>query len=160
MKTLKTLLFTLGIIVIMALGCKKNNDNSIQIEDSILKIKDLSFSGCKQTSKSAENNEYLEYFTVDSNYLFIRHVNASLNCCPDSIKVVSSILNGKIQYSVCQKEAICNCNCLYDITCKIGPLAFTSYSMIINVCTGSTAEFKIDFCNNTNGKYIIKTLSK
>lgn len=160
MKRIKIIIFLCGVIGITAFSCKKNNDNSRKIEDKLLKIEDLSYSGCKQATKSTGNTEYLEYYTVDSNYLFIKHINASLNCCPDSIKVISSILNGKIQYSVCQKESNCNCNCLYDITCKIGPLVYANYTMKISVCTGSTAEFKMDFNNTTNGKFEILKLSK
>jgi hypothetical protein len=158
MKQLKIILFLIGIIGITAFSCNKNKENPLRIEDRILKIQDLLYSSCKQSTKSAENDEYLEYSTVDSNYLYIRHFNVNLNCCPDSIKVYSSIVNGKIQYSICQKESNCNCNCLYDIAFKIGPLIFTNYTLNIDVCTGSTATFTINYNSKTNGKYIIKNL--
>ena len=159
MKHFKLILFLCGTIGIAAVGCKKSN--SVDMADRVLVVEDLSHSACKtNAARSSEREEYLEYHTVDSNYLYIKHVNASLNCCPDSIMVYSSIYDGKLQYLLCNKNNNCNCNCLYDVICKIGPLDYASYSMVVGVCTGSSAEIKIDFNDKTEGRIVIKNLSE
>ena len=147
-----------SIILILISSCQKNIERQIYIEDKVLNINSLTYSDCKQNSSSSEITEYLEYNTVDSNYLFVKHLNASLNCCPDSIKVNSFIADGEIYYSVCQKAPNCNCNCLYDISCVIGPLVYAKYQMRINVCTGTNADFTLDFNSKTNNKIIFKNL--
>lgn len=135
-------------------GCSKA-DKSVKLEDQVLKTLELTHTNCKQL-KSASPEEYIEYQTTEDNFLSIKHVNASLNCCPDSILVVSGIKDGKLNYTVCHKAIYCNCNCYYDLNCKIGPLEYGKYTFRISVCTGAKAEFILNFTGNTNGKYYLK----
>lgn len=156
-----TQIFISGMVGVALLSCNKNNDNA-NIKDGILTIKDISHSECKShdAKAAADNSEYLEYSTVDGNYLLIKHVNVRLNCCPDSIKVNSSIDNGIIKYFVFEKNPGCNCICLYDVTCKIGPLAYALYPIKVIVGPEQVAEFNLIFNRHTNGKFIIKNLSR
>lgn len=157
-----TRLFLSGIVAIALLSCNKNND-SAKIKDRTLTVKNLSHSDCKlhTTKVSTDNSEYIEYSTVDANYLLIKYVNVSLNCCPDSIKVISRVEDGKIKYSIFEKTPWgCNCNCLYDVSCRIGPLEYAIYPIKIIVGPEQVAEFTIFFNSSTNGRFTIKKLSE
>ena len=86
-------------------GCEKN----VRDKEGDIHIEEFSCSGCKDQSEvsvrtAPEIQEYVEYAGNKDGYLYIRHVNVLLNCCPDTIKATAS-LNVLLIRSVCYGKA-------------------------------------------------------
>ena len=65
-------------------GCQK--DDSEPLENQNLNIIETNNSGCKNTTKSAEEEQQsIELKAVNENQLQLRFINAILNCCPGEI---------------------------------------------------------------------------
>ena len=88
----------------------------------------LRFSGCKNFSQdgslskeniSAATEECAEYFYDGHGNLRLKHINAAFNCCPGTISADIIIEPGEILIKEKESEAICDCNCLFDVDYEI-----------------------------------------
>lgn len=154
MKTLFKLSLFLILIVFIATSCEDKDGANAKI----LEVKDLTYEGCKEQKNTSDSiEEYVEYYTIDSNYLAFRHVNAIFNCCPEEINIEAKIENSKIFYNSFHMVDGCRCYCLYDTYCKIGPLSFSKYTFKFNTYgIDEPIEFTLDFSQATQGKYTIE----
>jgi len=88
----------------------------------------LRFSGCKNFSLngslvkeniSSAAEECAEYFYDGHGNLKLKHINAAFNCCPGTISADIIVEPGEILIKEKESEAICDCNCLFDIDYEI-----------------------------------------
>jgi len=158
MKKLKILFLSILLPVLTVFisftGCENNDVTN----SKTLEVKDLTYEGCKEQKNISDSiEEYIEYYTIDSNYLAIKHVNAIFNCCPEEINIKAKIENSKIFYNSFHKVDGCRCYCLYDTYCKIGPLSFSEYTFKVNTYgIDEPIELTLDFSQATQGKYTIE----
>ncbi len=61
-------------------------------------------------------------YDKDKQTLMLQHINAGFNCCPKKIKCEIKTINDTIELKAIEEEAMCDCNCLYDITFTISDL--------------------------------------
>jgi hypothetical protein len=47
MKTINIALFQIGVVLLLVFSCRDNNETSVKIEDKVLNIQSLSYTGCK-----------------------------------------------------------------------------------------------------------------
>jgi hypothetical protein len=128
---MKIRIFIFAIIAIFLIGgtgCKKETPNES------LGIKEFSYLGCKETKSpraSLHGEEYIEYKAVADGYLYIKHVNAVFNCCPDTIKADVSIEGNIITVDENETNPICDCICDYDLEYTLGPLTSNNEYVLI-----------------------------
>ena len=155
MKNLSKILFLCGIIVFMAFSCEKDN-----VDDKIFHVKDFSYDGCKNTSSKSSIDEYIEYKTVDENYLSVKHVNALFNCCPGKLIVNAIIDSAKLIITEDEEEHACDCICHYDLNYKIGPLEYGEYHFIVKSLYLTDTEFILDFSSSTDTTHYVNNKLK
>jgi len=127
--------------------CEKENSPKLP---SVGKI---TYGDCKPITKKSGESEYLEYKTVDTDYLQINHINAWFNCEPGEIFVTAELINGAIVVDAYEETALANCICPYDLSYRIGPLNYGRY--IIRILRGDI-EFSINFNSSTKGVFRIE----
>lgn len=94
----------------------------------------ISNSDCKSFLKSnfPDSVSCIEYAWNDTNNtLTINHINAGFNCCPESLYCKVSLNNDTIFIQEFEKKALCDCNCLYDLTIEIKDIAAKKYTLNI-----------------------------
>jgi hypothetical protein len=157
MLVMKTL-FKSSLFIILIVFTVTSCENKDETNSKTLEVKDLTYEGCKEQKNISDSiEEYIEYYTMDSNYLAIRYVNAIFNCCPKEINIEAKIENSKIFYNSFHKVDGCRCYCLYDTYCKIGPLSFSEYTFKINTYgIDEPIELSLDFSPATQGEYTIE----
>lgn len=160
----KTILLMINILffLIVFAGCDKENSGEK------IQLKDFSYSGCKENtdvvsrsghltrSTGANQEEYIEYEATADGCLNIKHVNATFNCCPDTIKTTISSDRGEIKIIETETGAICNCICSYDLEYKIGPFTNQKYTLILYRDTREYARLTINYTQSLNNTFIIK----
>ncbi|MEW6379918.1 MAG: BsuPI-related putative proteinase inhibitor [bacterium] len=110
------------------------------------RIKSFANSGCKTATRgdvSLSLTEELKFsysYQQDSGILFLKHTNASFNCCIEEITVTMSI-EGQV-INVYEEEKLkgsgCRCMCNYDITAEVVDLPAGTY--------------EVNFFNKSSGK--------
>lgn len=162
MKTKFILWFsTLFLLLMAAGGCEKN----VRDKEGDIHIEEFSCSGCKDQSEVSVRNapeiqEYVEYAGNKDGYLYIRHVNVLLNCCPDTIKATASIEGEVLLITEKEIDPKCNCSCNYDLMYKIGPLTTARrYTLRMYRETLEYAEFSFTYDKSLKNSVIIKNSS-
>lgn len=61
-------------------------------------------------------------FTYSNQTLFITHFNAGFNCCPGTLSASFSLLNDTLSIYENESQALCDCNCLYDLEMEANQL--------------------------------------
>ena len=91
----------------------------------------ISYDGCKDKdvgvsslSTAAIPGETCALYDYDGNTLFIDHINAVFNCCQDKIEADISIEGNIITITESEDPpgGLCDCICLFDLTCLIRDL--------------------------------------
>ncbi len=132
MKIKVNLIFQLLMVVAFILNWSCSKDDPL----SPSKIEEVQTSqtSCKGTKSASINNSVLanksciEYsYNFEKKELAIEHINAGFNCCPGEIHCQVSISGDTIIVSEYEEGALCNCNCLYDLTISITTIEPESY---------------------------------
>ncbi len=140
--------YLLGIVFILLLTCCEK-----ETSHKILSVGQITYGDCKPATKKSGESEYIEYKTVDGDYLHINHFNAVFNCEPGQIFVSAELIHDSIVVDEYEETALVNCICPYDLSYQIGPLNYGRY--IIRILRGDI-EFSINFNSSTNGVFIIE----
>lgn len=73
----------------------------------------------------------IEYnFNNAANTLKIKHINAGFNCCPDSLYVQSALEGNVITIQEYESNALCDCNCLYDLDIELNGIEAKEYQIV------------------------------
>ncbi len=155
MKTKRVLIALLALFFLIGgTGCKKETSNES------LRIKDFSYLGCKETKSfiaSLHGEEYIEYKAIADGYLYIKHVNAVFNCCPDTIKADVSMEGNIITIVESETNPICDCICDYDLEYTLGPLTPNKeYILIFSSGIYVFAKLIINYTPSLEGKIIVQ----
>ena len=143
--------FFLGIVFILLLNCCEQENSHIQ-----LSVEQITYGDCKPVTKKSSNSEYIEYKTVDGDYLQINHVNAWFNCEPGQIFVSAELINDTIVVHEYEETGLANCICPYDLSYRIGPMDYDQYIFSIQKGGCIYAEFSINFSSSTKGVFRIE----
>jgi hypothetical protein len=143
--------YILGIVFILFLNCCQKENTSSQ-----LSIEQITYGDCKQGRKKSGDSEYLEYSTVDADYLQVYHVNVFFNCEPGKLLVSAELINDTIVVFEDEETALVNCVCPYDLSYRIGPLNYDRYIFSIRRAGCIYTEFPINFNSSTNGVFSIE----
>lgn len=150
------------LIMTISISCEKNNESNT--------VNNLVFSGqltnnsqCKRELKSTANTpdslSCVEYtFDKTINKLTIKHINAGFNCCPGDLYVITSLNADTIIIQEHATQAICNCDCLYDLDIELTGVEAKKYLVkFIEPYAIDQQEilFKIDLMNNIEGEFCV-----
>jgi hypothetical protein len=90
----------------------------------------ISNTDCKTSLKSnyPDTLSCMEYaWDASDNTLSLTHINAGFNCCPESLYCKISLSNDTIYIQEFEKKALCDCNCLYDLSIEINDITAKTY---------------------------------
>ena len=139
------------VLTMVITSCKK------EFPDDPLAIKDLSVSDCKgkvDLVKSLDQ-EYITIKTIDDYYLLFNHINSIFNCDPGQITVSIEISSNTITIKEDESKAGLRCICPYDITFKLGPLQYGTYTVVFQKGGQTFKEYSLDYDKSTNIKIYI-----
>ena len=147
-------LIAIATIFCLAFSCEEENNNS-QTNPEDMNVKDISNSDCKDFEiKCTRNEDCVNYYTVDEEYLRFERINAAFNCCFDSVIIdVKPGAGNTITITETENAGLCDCICLYDIESTIGPLDYGEYDILIAEQYNDTMAFSLDFKDDTGGQY-------
>ena len=140
--------YLLGIVFILLVNCCEREASHM-----IPSVSQITYGDCKSAAKKSGESEYIEYKTVDVDYLQINHVNAWFNCEPGKIIVTAELTNNTIVVDEYEETGLVNCICPYDLSYQIGPLNYGRY--VIRILRGDI-EFSIKFNSSTKGIFIVE----
>ncbi len=140
-----------SIVFILLLNCCEKENSQIT-----LSVDQITYGDCKPGTKKSGTSEYIEYITVDAEYLQINHVNAWFNCEPGKIFVSAELINDTIVIHEDEETALANCICPYDLSYRIGPMNYDRYIFSIRRGGCIYTEFSINFNSSTKGVFSIE----
>ncbi len=121
MKTLRLILFV--SIALTMFSCNENSPTS-NMNGEITKISDCLLKNGLSTKAPSTMSCVLYDF---DGTLHITHQNAAFNCCPGDITAVFQLQADTIYIYEFESDALCDCNCLYDIEFEINDLPAGNY---------------------------------
>lgn len=106
-------------------GSKSQTVNTVDQTD-VITVNHIIASGCKTSTRAGNETDMTETFiltAIDNQVLYVKHLNAILNCASDSFCVSVSISNDTINVMESYRLSIpAYCTCLMDYEYKIEPL--------------------------------------
>ena len=151
------LFFFSGFIM---MSCEKENNNNKLLS---LSTELTGSSPCKSNIKSASDTpdslSCINYsYNELSNTLYLKHINAGFNCCPDSMDCDAILAGDTIIVQEFESSAACNCDCLYDIDIEINGLDSRRYLIkLVEPYADNQAKilFEINVDENQNGSFCV-----
>jgi len=162
--------YLLIIITSINISCESESQKKSVIQSEISGAVE-SYSECKNQKNvklnydTPDNLSCIEYiYNPETEILTLTHINAGFNCCPENIYCTVSFdsIQNTITIEEFEEAALCNCNCLYDVTIEIKGILATQYRLIfIEPYLGEQEE--IDFTinldiNNSGSHCVTRTL--
>lgn len=148
MKNLKLFSVIISVLLIFS-SC-----NIINIDN--FKASDLTHSDCKNTKDNMFGTETINFKATDINNLKVIHKNTIFNCCPEKLKVETSLESNSIVLNEFSTKNLCSCICPYDLEYTIGRLQYGKYSVAIQFDGSEYSKFTIDYNPNTDTTIIIE----
>ncbi len=107
----------------------------------------------------ASGEDCIEYrFSGDT--LSLKHINAAFNCCPGEIEVETSVAGDTIIIAEKEKEALCDCLCLYDLKMAIYNVSASGYTIVVRELYLTEEDepliFTVDLAGQPEGKHCVK----
>jgi len=105
----------------------------------------VDYDGCKGTTSGISDLEIpgcldcVQCFYGDQNTLFLKHLNATFNCCPEEIIAEVVVSGDTIMITEDETEGLCDCHCLFDLEYEINDIYPGEYTVIVNepyLCDG------------------------
>ncbi len=128
----KTLKFSTVILLFVFFGASCQKDELPPLKDKILTVVETVSSGCKESLKSTETEQYIELKAEGENQLRVKFINASLNCCPGKITSNAFIQNEILKVLFTEETPTkCDCICDFDLECVIDSMENREYNLEI-----------------------------
>jgi hypothetical protein len=150
-----------GIIpLIFVIGCHKDdhNDEHVTIQVAHSDCKRLSSPDRQTVADSNESCIEYEYF-LQQNKLFLKHINAGFNCCPEDIYCTLTVTNDTIKIQEFEMKQLCSCECLFDLDMEISGIFAGQYHLIVQepYCGDQEKlDFTIDLYEDPSGNYCVE----
>jgi hypothetical protein len=90
--------------------------------------------------------------------LTLQHINSAFNCCPGKLSCKFSLKGDTIIIEESEREAACDCNCLFDLNMEISGVESRSYHIKMVEPYVEPAEcilFEIDLEEQTEDTYCV-----
>ena len=163
MKPIIYSLLFISLFGLFIISCEKNNNDGKQL---IITGQLINNSTCKNDLKSAyqivetpDTLSCVNYsFNKAKNILTLKHINAGFNCCPDSLYCKVELIGDIIQIQEFEKNAQCNCNCLYDLDIEIYGVELKTYRIKFiepYISDQNKLIFELNLNKDSNGSYCV-----
>ncbi len=140
-------------LLLIVVGCEKNDKSEEKLDFALTSFK---HTDCKEDQRKVEVKEYVEYKTVNKNFLQVNHINTEFNCCPGKLSTRATIVKDTIKIVEKEEKQDCKCVCKYDFSFQLGSLKYGKYHIVIVKKEKEHATFDVDFNATTNGLFLIK----
>jgi len=154
MKTSALSLFLFSLALILT-GCEEAGQTAISGEL-------LTHSDCKSNLKTTAEPDSLSCavysYDAATKVLQLTHINAGFNCCPGTLSCSFKLLGDTIRITEEEQEALCSCNCLFDMEMEISGVERSSYVIeFIEPYAGDMDAllFEIDLAAETDGSFCV-----
>ncbi len=148
----------------LILSCENSSHNESSVVTGILTCD----SNCKANSAESfavsampDSISSVEYvFDKAQKKLVLKHINAAFNCCPDSLYCQIVVQSDTIFIQECEKNAQCDCNCLYDLELELNGVDAQKYQvkLVEPYAYEQPILFEMDLTKQTQGTYqVIRT---
>jgi hypothetical protein len=134
MKPTVQFLFFVATVLILLVGCSKNQSENHNNKQLVLAATVDSISQCKSFTAILKNSDTLgDLSCIDyqydsaSNRLSIKHLNAGFNCCLEGVEILISTNNDTLFIEEIETSEHCYCLCLFDIFIQINGLEQKRY---------------------------------
>lgn len=114
------------------------------------------YSDCLNTKSisntyNAASNFSCVYYQLENGKLKINHLNAGFNCCTEGITADLTIDGDTIHISEAENNALCNCNCLYNLEIELHNIGFGIYRLVFHEPYADPNQMaQLDFIINTS----------
>lgn len=138
---------------------------NLPIENNITGVL-VSHTSCKNESKSTSEEEItpdslscVKYLYDDlNNKLYLKHINAGFNCCPESLYIETNVYDNTITIQEFEGASDCDCNCLYDLEIELSGIGIDNkeYQLIFiepYVGEQNILDFKLDLTKHHEGEW-------
>ncbi len=140
-----------GLLLVACLllyACSEQSSESNPVEDPLGRV--ISTTGCKSfqnptDASGAAQSCVLYRYDEERQLLELTHENAAFNCCPEEIGADISIDGGLIVISEWERDALCDCNCLYDVEMVIEQLQPGAYTIAFEEPYRTTEDTELRF---------------
>lgn len=165
MKTSICLILVFSLIALTILSCEKENANN-KSKQLVLTGELINNTTCKNGLKSLlheantpDSLSCVEYvFDKANNKLTFKHINAGFNCCPESLYVQTSLNDNTITIQEHEANALCDCNCLYDLDIELNGVEAKKYWIIFiepYAADQQEISFEVDLNNSNEGEFCV-----
>ena len=160
MKTTAFKIVFIAILIFSSYSCEENIINSNDISGKLINNTDCkTFKSASIDSEVSDTLSCIFYsFEPAVNKLTLKHVNSGFNCCPESLYCTVSVNNDTIIIQEFEKEALCDCNCLYDLDIELnGVEPKIYYIKIIEPYAIGREElnFELDLGHSNEGSFCV-----
>jgi hypothetical protein len=156
-------LFSISLFIVLLISCQEEQQKELPPMNGSV----TSQSDCKSYAKSTHDDNTPDsiskvnyIFDSESSTLYMEHINAGFNCCPEEISIQASFHNDTIYIEKSEEAALCNCLCCFDINMEISNVKQTAYTIhFIELYNNALPEisFEVDFTQQTEGtNYVIR----
>lgn len=140
---------------------EKGNEEPLALSGKVISHSECKNFGSNSTRlTSGSSSSCVDYrFDAAAKKLFIKHINAGFNCCPDSLYCAVKMSNDTIIIKEFESKSLCKCNCLYDLDIGIEGVRPQKYVIkFIEPYCGDQEQivFGVDFSSQTEGSYCVK----
>jgi hypothetical protein len=160
MKNVIYLILTTFIICPFIFSCENGTVDPQQLTVNGQIIKHTS---CKDFFKSAtlitpDSLSCVDYSFETNNKLILKHINAGFNCCPEKLWCEVSLVDDTIIIQEFERNALCDCDCLYDLDIEVTGVHKKKYLMKFvepYIRDQEKLIFEIDLTNETEGFFCV-----
>ncbi len=117
---------------------------------------------CKQfglkTDDHPSDQDCIKWEYINDSVLSISHINAGFNCCPIEFLVDIVLTNDTLLIKESERDAPCDCICLYDLNYEISPVPKGSYTITVEepyARDGILLEANINLIENKRGEFCV-----
>lgn len=150
------------VLTLLTFGCDEEKSGNGFL---ILSGKLVSHSDCKNMKFSEILSDVPDTlscvecnFDASGNKLYLKHINAGFNCCPESLYCNVSLDNDTIVVREFEQTQGCHCDCLYDLEIEVNGVERKRYYIKFvepYAPEGSRIGFEIDLAKSVSGSYCI-----
>jgi hypothetical protein len=157
MKFLKVLIP--AIFLLTFLGCEDDSPEPAgEFSCEVISQSDCITGQTIMPANYASNETAVEYnYDRENGVLEFTHFNAGFNCCPGEIFTIAKMEGDTIFIEEYESEALCDCNCLYNIDFKAEGIDEKSYTIKFSepyvYYEGDEITFTVDLKNKPSGKF-------
>jgi hypothetical protein len=97
-------------------------------------------------------------YSENQNLLILNHINAAFNCCPDDLYCEFYLSGDTIHVHEFEESALCDCNCLYDLTMQINQVVPGVYKLKFHepyVGNQPMLFFELNLTQDTSGTFTV-----